>query len=80
MRAAFRGFIGQAEGPTLQGSLMARATGILESFVGRGLITSYRDLKVARDKVDPRQWNITVQVQPTYPVNYIFVRIGLGIL
>lgn len=80
MRTSFKGFIGQAESPTLQGSLMARATGILESFIGRGLITSYRDLKVARDKVDPRQWNISVQVQPTYPVNYIYIKIGLGIL
>lgn len=80
MRTAFLGFVGQAEGPTLQGSLMARATGVLESFIGRGLITSYRDLKVIRDKVDPRQWNITVQVQPVYPVNYIFIRIGIGIL
>lgn len=80
MRAAFAGFIGSAESPTLQGSLQARANSILQSFISGGLITAFTNLKVARDKVDPRQWNITVQVQPVYPVNYIFIRIGLGIL
>lgn len=80
MRAAFAGFIGGAESPTLQGSLQARANSILQSFISSGLITAFTNLKVARDKVDPRQWNITVQVQPVYPVNYIYVRIGLGII
>lgn len=80
MRAAFKGFIGIAESPTLQGSLAARANSILQSFIAGGLITAYTNLKVARDKVDPRQWNITVQVQPVYPVNFIYIRIGLGII
>lgn len=80
MRIAFRGFIGGAESPTLQGSLQARANSILQSFISSGLITAFTNLKVARDKVDPRQWNITVQVQPVYPVNFIYIRIGLGII
>lgn len=80
MRIAFQGFIGGAESPTLQGSLQARANSILQSFIASGLITAFTNLKVARDKVDPRQWNITVQVQPVYPVNYIYIRIGLGII
>jgi hypothetical protein len=80
MRAAFRGFIGTAETPTLQGSLMARANSVLQSFVSQGLITAFRDLKVVRDNVDPRQWNITVAVQPVYPVNFIYIRVGIGLL
>jgi hypothetical protein len=80
MRAAFTGFIGQAESATLLGSLMARANGLAQSFISRGLITAFQDLKVARDKVDPRQWNISLQVQPVYPVNWIYIRVGIGIL
>lgn len=80
MRTAFQGFIGQAESRTLIGSLMARANGIAQSFISRGLITAFQDLKVARDKVDPRQFNLSVQVQPTYPVNWIYIRVGIGIL
>lgn len=80
MRRAFAGFIGGAESPTFQNSLMARANSILQSFIAQGLITAFRDLKVVRDSVDPRQWNISTQVQPVYPVNFIYIKIGLGIL
>ena len=80
MRAAFLGFVGQAESPTFQGSLIARATGVLQSFISQGLITAFSDLRVARDSVEPRQWNVTVKVQPVYPVNWIYIRVGVGIL
>lgn len=80
MRTAFDGFIGAAEDPTFQGTLMARANSVLQSFISQGLITAFANLRVVRDSVDPRQWNITVAVQPTYPVNWIFIRIGIGLL
>ena len=79
LRKGFKGFIGKAEDNTFQGTLMARANGLLQSFVSQGLITAFRDLRVVRDSVDPRQWNISVQCVPTYPVNWIFIRVGIGI-
>jgi len=80
LRTAFRGFIGTAESPTTQGTLTARATSVVSSFITRRLITAFSDLQVARDKVDPRQWNIRVAVQPTYPVNWIFIKVNIGTL
>ncbi len=80
MRAGFAGFIGGAESAALQGSLMSRATGILNGAISQGLITDFKNLKVARDSVDPTQWNVSVAVQPTYPINYIFIRFSVGIL
>lgn len=80
MRTAFRGFIGTAESETTQGSLTARANGVLQSYQSQGLITQYADLQVARDAVEPRQWNVRVAVQPTYPVNWIWLRINVGLL
>ena len=80
LRSSFVGYIGGAESSSLQGSLMSRATGVLNGMVGQGLITAYRDLKVARDDVDPTQWNITVAVQPTYPINFIYIKVGIGLL
>lgn len=80
MRAGFRAFIGAAESPSFQNSLMARANSILTGLVAQGLITAFKDLKVARDSVDPRQFNISVRVQPTYPINWIYIKIGLGVL
>ncbi|HVI39749.1 MAG TPA: hypothetical protein VM577_03740 [Anaerovoracaceae bacterium] len=80
MRGAFAGFVGTAETLTLQGSLMARANSVLQSFISQGLITAFSNLKVIRDPNEPRQWNITVAVQPVYPVNWIYIRVGIGIL
>lgn len=80
MRTAFAGFIGIAETPTFRATLFARATGMMQAFLTQRLITDYRDLTVQRDSVESRQWNITVAVQPVYPVNWIYVRINLGLL
>lgn len=80
IRQSFRGFIGKAETPTIQGSLTAVANKAMTSFITQRLITRYEDVRVRRDSVDPRQWNVTAKVQPVYPVNWIFIRIGVGTL
>jgi len=80
LRSGFRGYIGTAESTTTQGSLMARAQGLMQAFISQGLITDYRDLQVARDSVEPRQWNIRVAVQPVYGINWIYIRTEVGLL
>ncbi len=78
LRAGFAAFIGLAETPDTGAILNTRAVILLNSLVSQGLITAYKDLSVARDGVDPRQWNISVRVQPTYPINYIYIKVNLG--
>ncbi|NDB86730.1 MAG: hypothetical protein EB127_29155, partial [Alphaproteobacteria bacterium] len=78
MRASFSGFIGLPESDTTVLDLSAKAVSVLISFVSQNLITAYKDLVVQRDSVDPRQWNIYVKVQPTYPINWIYIRVGVG--
>jgi len=79
LRLGFDGFVGNPEDDTTQGSLTSRAIGLLNSFTG-SLITKYADLKVVRDSVDPRQWNISLRAQPIYPVNWIYIKVGIGVL
>ena len=79
MRRSFQTFIGQPEDPTLIASLTARAIGLLNAFVSQNLITAYRNLSVSRDSVEPRQYNIVLEAQPNYPVNWIFVDISVGL-
>lgn len=79
MRRSFRAFIGQPEDPTLIPSLTQRAISLLNAFVSQNLITDYRNLSVSRDEVEPRQYNIVVEVQPNYPVNWIFIDISVGL-
>ena len=80
LRAGYKGYIGIAEDDTTLATLNARGQGLLSSFISQGLITAYKDLLVQRDSVDPRQWNVSVRVQPTYPVNWIYIKVGLGVL
>jgi len=78
LRAGFAGFIGIPESPDIGSILNTRAVILLNSLVSQGLITNYKDLSVKRDDADPTQWNITVRVQPTYPVNFIYIKVSLG--
>ena len=77
-RAAMRGFIGQPESQTFASTLLTRVTSLLIGFVNQGLITKYANIVVSRDAVEPRQWNIRFQVQPTYPVNWIYIKFSIG--
>jgi hypothetical protein len=78
LRAGFQGFIGTAESPNTGAILNTRGVILLNSLVSQGLITQYKDLAVVRDEVDPRQWNVSVRVQPTYPINFIYIKVSLG--
>src|SRR5690606_4571159 len=78
MRVGFEPFAGKAETPTFQQTLFARAIAMAQSFVTRKLITAYRNVQVVRDPIEPRQWNLILEVQPTYPVNWLYIKIGIG--
>lgn len=78
LRAGYAGFIGQAESPNTGIILHTRGIILLNSMVSQGLITQYKDFSVVRDEVDPRQWNVSVRVQPTYPVNFIYIKVSVG--
>lgn len=78
LRAGFKSFIGTPETPDTLTLMTTRAVQILNSFVSQRLITQYADLSVARDSVDPRQYNVGVKVQPTYPVNFVLIRVSVG--
>jgi hypothetical protein len=80
MRGSFDGFIGSPESDVTQAVLGSRANNVLASLISRGLITKFRDLKVQRDSVDPTQWNISVAVQPVYAVNFIYIKVNVGLL
>jgi hypothetical protein len=78
LRAGFAGFIGNPESPDTGSILNTRAVILLNSLVSQGLLTNFKDITVQRDSADPRQWNISVRVQPTYPVNFIYIKVNLG--
>jgi hypothetical protein len=78
LRAGFSGFVGTPQSPDTSTILNTRAVIILNALVSQGLISAYTGLSVAQDAVDPTQWDITVSVQPTFPVNFIYIKVNLG--
>lgn len=80
LRSAFVGFIGGTDGNSLQGSLMSRAQGVCNGMIGQGLISAFADLKIVRDSTDNTQWNISISIQPVYAVNFIYIKVSVGLL
>lgn len=80
LRDSLRPFIGTVEDANTQGVLSSRVRSIMSALVAQNLVTDFNNIKVERDKVDPRQWNVFLRFQPAYPINYIFIDIEVGVL
>ena len=78
LRSGFSGFIGTPISNNTATALNTEAVILLNSLIGQGLITAYRGLSVVQDSVDPRQWDIAVTIQPTYPINWIYIKVTVG--
>lgn len=78
LRAGFQAYIGNPEDNDTAGTLLARGTSLLNSFINQGLITNYKGLTISQDLVDPRQWDINVACQPVYSINWIYITVGVG--
>jgi hypothetical protein len=78
LRAGFQGFIGTPQTANTQQQLTTEATILLQALVSQSLITAFQGLTVQQDPVDPRQWDISVAVQPTYPINWIYITVTVG--
>jgi hypothetical protein len=80
MRAGFAEYIGLPD--SLSGDTLAvlntRAVILLNSFKSQNLITDFAELFVERDPSEPRQFNVSVKVAPTYAINWIYIKIGVG--
>lgn len=80
MRSGFGDFVGFPLDDSMVAKLTARALSILNGFIQQGIVTDYKDLIVAVDPVVPTQVDITVRVQPTYPLNFIDINVSIGLL
>jgi hypothetical protein len=79
LRSSMKPFVGSVEDPNTQGVLTSRVVAVMSGLLSQGLITNFSNIKVERDKVDPRQWNVFVRFQPAYPINYVFIDIEVGV-
>ena len=78
LRAGFNGFIGTPQTANTANALSTEIVILLNSLITQGLITAYQGLSVSQDQVDPRQWDISVNIQPSYPINWIYIKVNVG--
>ena len=73
LRNALSPFLGTKSGPTTLPKITSAAKNTLDALVGQGLLTTYVNLSVAKDSIEPRQYNVSATIAPTTPVDWIFV-------
>ena len=79
LRNSLKGYIGGVQSVDTNNLIAARVNSIMSSLITQGLITEYGNIRVEQDKVDPRQINVFLRFVPSYPINFIFVDIEVGI-
>lgn len=79
LRRAFDSFIGNPADRGIDGSIMAVANNTAEG-MKPALITDFRGLRVVRDPVEPRQFDLSLEVQPVYSINWIYCKVSVGLL
>lgn len=80
LRESLLAFVGTVEDQNTQGVITARVKNLMSALVSQNLITDFKNVRVEKDKVDPRQWNVFLQFVPSYPINYIFIDIEVGVI
>jgi hypothetical protein len=80
LRSGFAAFIGVPQTNDTLAMLNGRAVSLLNGFITQQLITAYTGLTVVQDSVEPRQVDVSVVVSPTYPLNWIYINVGVGLI
>lgn len=80
LRDGLHGLIGTVETIATPSIMITRVVSIMNSLVSQGLITAFTDVTVARDSVEPRQWNVFARYSPAYPLDFIFIDLEVGVI
>lgn len=80
LRDSLKGYLGGVQSPDTNNLVSARVNSIMSALVTQGLVTTYKNIRVEQDKVDPRQINVYLQFTPAYPINYVFIDIEVGVI
>jgi hypothetical protein len=80
LRGSLKGYVGGVQSSDTNALVGARVRSIMAAMAAQGLITSFTNIRVEQDKVDPRQINVYVRFSPAYPINYVFIDIEVGVV
>lgn len=79
LRNTMRPFVGKVNSATLLAEISAGVDKVLRSLVSQGLLTGVGAISVQRNPAEPRQVDISVEVAPAGPINWIFMDITVSL-
>lgn len=79
VRASLRPFIGRVQSPTIIPALNQGIAKLMRSLVGQGLLSGFGSITVQRNQIEPRQIDISLEINPVGPINWIFVDITVAL-
>lgn len=80
MRKRLQGaFLGTLITPNILADMESATKSILAQLVSQGYITTYQNVKVAVDPNEPRQVNVSFDITPIFPLNWIFIDFSVGV-
>lgn len=79
LRQSLSSYIGKIQDDNTFTAITVKVKSIMQALVGQNVIEKVGPIKVERDKVDPRQINVVLSFVPTYPINYAFIDIEVGL-
>lgn len=79
LRDSLQGYIGGVQDSNTITAILVRVKSILSALEAQQVIESSTNVRVERDKVDPRQVNVYLRFVPVFPVNHIFIDIEVGL-
>lgn len=79
LRNSLRPFVGKVNSPTLVAEISGGLDKVLRGLISLGLLTDYGAITVQRNPLEPRQIDISVEVAPTGPINWIFIDVTVAL-
>ncbi len=73
----FKKYIGAPNDGTIVGGMLSTLNNLGIAFTNQKLITAFRDPKVVRNTVEPRQYDAELAIFPILGTNWIYIRLGI---
>jgi len=65
---------------TTPGEVKAKQQSICLALVGTKTISRFANVSAVQSDIDPRQINVTFDIMPQYPLNWIYIKFSLGVI
>lgn len=78
-RALENAFTGTTITPNTIDSVKAATISLLSQLQSQGILNTFANVQTVVDPNEPRQINVTFDITPVFPLNWIFIRFSIGI-